>query len=594
LQQPLERYRRLAMTAGVAWRLGPRPLGHLLLHRLGGGGRLRPPPEDALATPLSGPVLPGHRPAPAPGQLPAQHKAMLLMSAAGQRDQADWHGPFDPTVPSLALDLFAAGDIRPVWEVNRLAALPLLAQAHRLNPRGGHGARAAALLADWIRGNPAYRGPAWACGQETALRALHLMLALALLDGDRPLSQSARALLALHADRIAATPHYAAAQDNNHPVSEAAGLFACGLGLQSAALQARGARRLARCLARLVGRDGSFAQVSPQYHRLLLDVLAVAEWLRRRHGAPAFAPVVCDRAAAATLWLHRLAEPGSGATPRIGHVDDSAFADLSLGGPRDARGSLERAARLFRGESAGFAGDPGAAWLDLPLPAEAMPPPPPVWHSATLLGWSEGPARLVLRAGRLRFRPGHADLLHADLWTGGTNLLADGGTGAYNPPPDKAWLSELLAGTAGHNTIAFDGQEQMPRLSRFLHARWPRSGQLWLGPVPVGGWLRDWRGNRHERRIQPAGRAWMVEDRVSGRFSHLVLRWRLGGDRWHGTATGAEGPAATLEVEADAPLDARLVQGWESQAYGVVRSVPLLEVKISAPVSRITTVITIR
>ena len=51
------------------------------------------------------------------------------------------------------------------------------------------------------------------------------------------------------------------------------------------------------------------------YADVLLDTVAVAEWFRRRHGAPPFA--FADRARAATLWLHRVASPG-GALPRCG------------------------------------------------------------------------------------------------------------------------------------------------------------------------------------------------------------------------------------------------------------------------------------
>ena len=64
---------------------------------------------------------------------------------------------------------------------------------------------AEALLADWVAANPAFRGPAWACGQEAALRALHIALALALLDADHAPTPAMRALLTRHARRIAAT-----------------------------------------------------------------------------------------------------------------------------------------------------------------------------------------------------------------------------------------------------------------------------------------------------------------------------------------------------------------------------------------------------
>ncbi len=116
-------------------------------------------------------------------------------------------------------------------------------------------------------------------------------------------------------------------------------------------------------------------------------------------------------------------------------------------------------------------------------------------------------AAAFLRVGPLRFRPGQADLLHLDLWDGPVNLLRDGGTGAYNPAPAESWWPALLGGTAGHNTVEFDAADQMPRLSRFLFARWPRTGR-----ASDGAWVQDHHGRRHERRIAVAGRRWTVED----------------------------------------------------------------------------------
>jgi hypothetical protein len=61
--------------------------------------------------------------------------------------------------------------------------------------------------------------------------------------------------------------------------------------------------RLAAHVARLVAPDGGFAQVSAGYARLLLDVLSIAEWLRRRHGAPPFPAPLAARAAALAPFL---------------------------------------------------------------------------------------------------------------------------------------------------------------------------------------------------------------------------------------------------------------------------------------------------
>jgi hypothetical protein len=126
----------------------------------------------------------------------------------------------------------------------------------------------------------------------------------------------------------------------------------------------------------------------------------------------------------------------------------------------------------------------------------------------------------------------------------------------------------------------------MPRIGRFLFARWPRART-----VPGGAALRDWRGRRHDRRFALEDRRLTVEDRVGGCFAALVLRWRLAPDDWRLTATGVEGAQARIAISADAPFRLRLVQGWESPAYGVVVPAPVLEVTVRAPVTRITTVL---
>lgn len=572
----------------AAWRLGPKAVLRAAWHRA--------PVARALARrslPTGSPDAAHYAewlssaPPPAAPELLAEHRAAVLGHAGDGGAGHDWHGPFAAGPHALDLDLFAAGDVRPVWERNRLAELPLLAQAARLAPGAGHLARSQALLADWSGANPAFNGPNWACGQEAALRALHLGLALGLLD--QAPTPTLRALLAQLGQRIAATPGYALAQDNNHPVSEAAGLFACGLLLAEPDWVRTGTARLATGVARLVAPCGGFAQVSTGYHRLLLDVLSIAEWLRRRHGAPAWPDRVRERAAAATVWLHRLTDPGTGRTPRLGHQDGSAFADLSLAGPDDARPSVERAARLFAGHGAGYPADPGCAWLGLPPPDGSLPPAPAHWAAAGSMGWHAGGARALLRSGPLRFRPGQADLLHLELWDGSLAVLRDGGTASYNPPPEHAWWHAHLTGTAAHNTVEFDGRDQMPRVGRFLFARWPRLGQL----PGQGAWLRDHRGNRHARRLRVDGRRWIVEDRIAGPFAHAALRWRLSDGPWQATPDGVEGAAARLSVTGDGPLRITLEPGWASPGYNQVVPAPVLVARAVAPISRILTVITL-
>ena len=502
------------------------------------------------------------------------HAVVHALIGLAARPWLRWHlrGPqIAGLEPAWALRPMAGADIRPLWEANRWAELPRLALE-------GRGEDIAPWVDAWLAANPPYLGPNWGCGQEAALRALHLALAAQLSDIVPP-----REAMASLARRIGANPAYALAQDNNHPISEAAGLLVCGLALQDSRLTARGARRLDASIARLVAEDGSFAQVSPAYHRMLLDVMAVTQWLRR-DGPPA-APLTLRRMDAATLWLHRLACPQTGKLPRIGHQDGSHVTDLSGAGPDDARASLERAARIFSNASAGWPDDAGCAAMGLALPAARLKAAGD-WRSAGVLGRQSGDARAILRIGPLRFRPGHADLLHLDIWAGAANLLRDGGTGAYNPT-DPGWIN-VFQGTAAHNTIRFDGEDQMPRLGPFLFSHWPATGDL-----PDGGWLRDHRGRTHSREVFAKPWGFRVEDRIGGRFSEAVLRWRLAPGPWCITSDGVSGPAARLRIIADGPFVLRMDEALESLAYGHASALPVLDVHLTGEHSRITTEILI-
>ena len=81
----------------------------------------------------------------------------------------------------------------------------------------------------------------------------------------------------------------------------------------------------------------------------------------------------------------------------------------------------------------------------------------------------------MLRYPRFRYRPGHADALHLDLWLGDRNILRDGGTYSYNA--ERKWLN-YFSGTQSHNTMQFDDLDQMPRLGRFLFGDWLKTSSL--------------------------------------------------------------------------------------------------------------------
>lgn len=503
---------RLALLPGTLARLGPVALARYARHRL---RRKQALPEDA---PVPEPPFLHGDAAPDPG--------------------IDWHGAAPADVPALAVPNAGGFDIRLLWERGRLAGLKTLPPAE-----------AEALVQSFVAGNPPFRGPHWACGQEAAIRLAHLLEAA----GAAKLRPGMRALVALHRDRIAATLDYAMAQDNNHATSEAAGLWLAGMALEEAATAAQGLALLERAVARLFLPGGAFAQQSMRYQALALGMPACAQAAAIARGRPGLSDAARARLREGAAWLARIAGPG-GAAWRVGPDDGS---------------------RLFGTDMAGILRLAEAAFGPAPGPAE------PFWLDAEggFAGLADGRLRAYLRLPVQKFRPGQADALHLELWHGETCLLGDAGTSLYNFNADPT--APDLARTAAHNTIAFDDDDQMPRLGRFLYAAWLRPAELGAGPGRMLGAYRDSKGRFHRREVRLCGAGLRVEDRFDGRFARATARFRLPEAPWR--IEGATLLGGPLAIAAEGAARLRLVRLPFAPRYGEWTTTPALEAIAEAP-----------
>lgn len=488
---------RLRLLPGTLWRLGPRALLAYARHRLGQDAAREALADRGGAVDAASPWFDG---------VPPEHRARHALEV--------------PTGADF--------DVREVWERGRLAD------------------DAASRAENFLRANPPFRGPHWACGQETAIRLAHLLEA----DAAPP------PVVTAHRDRILATLDYAIAQDNNHAISEAAGLWAAGLALDDAATAARGRALLADAVLRLFAPSGGFAQYSLRYHALALEMAGFAVRRARALGAADLPGQALARLAAGTAWLARLVDSDTGAAWRVGHDDSSA---LFGSRPDDLRPVLARAA-------ATFGAPPGmpAYWLD---------------EAGGFAGLQDGAVRLFMRMPVHRFRPSQADALHLDLWHGSLNLLRDAGTATYNfrAHPDAPDLSR----TAAHNTIAFDDDDQMPKLSRFLYAAWLAPRAMEASPGRLRGAYRDWRGRTHDRQVEHAGNQVLVRDEFAGAFRRAVLRWRLAEGDWRLEGTTLVGPGMRLRIDGAAGL--HLARLPFAPRYGEWTSTPALEAWADRP-----------
>jgi len=510
----------------------------------------------------------------------------------------DWHAnPFRPGVRAEAARPWyrigdfdpALGDIKTVWEASRLDWL--LAMAMRA--AAGDGAELDRLnhwLSDWICANPPYLGVNWKCGQEASIRVMHLAAAALVLGTADVPTPGLQDLIRLHLRRIAPTMGYAIGQANNHGTSEAAALFIGGSWLGDA--QGRdwatiGRRWLEERAQSLIAPDGTFSQYSTVYHRVMLDTYALAEIWRRQQDLPAFSADLHNRLAAAADWLAALTDPGSGDAPNLGANDGARLIPLGGGAFRDFRPSLQLAATLFCGARAlpeTGPWDQPALWLRVaPVTATLPAPVSRSLDDGGLHLLRRGDALAVLRYPRFRFRPSHADALHLDLWLAGENLLRDSGTFSYADP-----LGADLGGTAAHNTITFDGRDQMPRLGRFLFGSWLRAREVQTvqdshgGPSAAAGY-RDHLGASHHRQITLGQDRLTCIDRIAGPFERAVLRLRLAPGVWQLRDGVLSRDHIQIVITADVPLTLRLVEGRESRHYLAQTSLLVLEAEVSGP-----------
>lgn len=493
---------------------------------------------------------------------------------------------------------FEAGDIKGLWELSRFDWVVAWAT------KAAHGDAAAmerlnTWLNDWASENPPYRGPNWKCGQEASIRVMHLAVAAWILGQDRSALPGFVDLLVAHLKRIEPTMSYAVGQQNNHATSEAAALFIGGSLLGDADSRARrwmstGRRRLEERARTLVAPDGSFSQYSTTYHRLMLDTYALAEAWRRHRDLPAFSDGLMERLAAATRWLEALVDRDIGDAPNIGANDGARLLQLTDCDYRDFRPSLQLAAALFLRRDVFGEGDWNRQlrWLGV---AGGVAGPVPSSVSFDEGGYHvlrNGRALAVLRYPRFAFRPSQCDVLHLDLWHAGRNLLRDAGTFSYN---DEA--AEWFASSTAHNTVSFDGRDQMPRIGRFLLANWPKAESVAAvrtdgETVSGGAAYTDDHGARHHRQVILETARLTCTDTISGLFRRACLRWRLAPIDWVMDGKTLRGDGVSVEIAIDGVLVCpELGMTRESRYYRQCTDAPSLSVLLNQPCTIVTRVV---
>ncbi len=550
-------FSRLRLLNKALFELGPSQLGLYGLYRLGlRSGFFRR--QTSLAEPLSEqgtnpyvlkPVI----------TFPARQELMYILGEAGYHEiltQADeivsgrvqlYGGEPQPllltppepvlhwTAYELGSSISADTDVKHVWEPARFGWAYTLGRAYRLSGDERYAGAFWQYCLRFISANPPYMGINWVSAQEVALRLIALVFA-AQIFANSPHSSAEQMKqlgwsIACHARRIPPTLVYARAQNNNHLLSEAAGLLTAGFALpehpDSVRWQSIGWQWFTQGVQSQIQQDGTYAQHSTNYHRLMLQLaLWVAAIARTRDMALPLA--IREKLQAATRWLIALCDPLHGKVPNLGPNDGAYILPLTVCPYEDYRPVLQAAAQVFLGAPAVPPGqwDEMSAWLARSTGAVDKPQEhalidrsidvekPLVLRNQQSNSWA------YLRSAHFTSRPGHADQLHLDLWWRGLNIAQDAGTYLYNAP--KPW-DNVLSRTAFHNTLTINDRDQMMLARRFLWLDWADSKSLaqdrGVGEG-TGRLVAEHNGYRrfgitHRRSVTAHSNGdWLIEDRL--------------------------------------------------------------------------------
>lgn len=533
----------------------------------------------------------------------------------------DWHvNPFTgQRAPSdrhwSQIADFGFGDIKLIWEVNRFGFTYALVRAYWRTGDERYAEVFWQLVADWRAHNLPYRGPNWMCGQETTFRVMAWCFGLwGFLDARATTPERVCALaqaVAASGERIAGNFAYALSQRNNHGISEALGLWTIGTlfpeFIASAHWRQQGQTALEQQARQLIYDDGSFAQHSVNYHRLMLhDYVWVLRLAELNHLA--FSDTVLERFQRASEWLYRLQDDRSGRLPNYGQNDGALILPLTNADYQDFRPVLQ-GARYLVGRTRTFPAGPWDEELLWLFGPEALTAPrhAPCREDFTAPAGGYYTLRsadgyVFTRCAEFRHRPAQADILHVDVWWQGHNIALDAGTYSYHAP--APW-DNALAGTACHNTVTVDHLDQMSRAGKFLWLPWLH-GQVRL--VGHDRRLAYWEGEHdgyarlkppvvHRRGIvRLPDEVWLVLDWLQSAGPHAYrLHWLLpdAAHEWNGVDqitlhlpeadyaihVGLTGGArsASLQRAADGS-----VRGWQSPYYFAREPAVSLEVATRA------------
>jgi hypothetical protein len=461
-------------------------------------------------------------------------------------------------------DEAAVGNIKQVWEVNRLQHLTLLAVAWYLTGEDAYAQRVADQLDSWWRTNPFLSGVNWTSGIELGVRLINFAWIRRLLDGWPGVAdlfehnELAVRQVRWHQEYLAAFESRGSSA-NNHVIAEAAGQLVASCAFPWFAESERWRRDSARLLERELAHNtfpsGINRELASDYHGFVAELgffaaieaaaagvpLSDATWRLLCAMTDCMAALVDER-----LRPPRQADSDEGRVvlldapehnrwPALLSLGDALFGRLDWWpAPAPGAGAVLSAALLGAAErekavkKRAVSGRPSArpfrfADAGISIIRTEADYSPEIW-----IRCDGGPHGFLSIAAHA-----HADALSVEVRHGGVDILADPGTYCYHGEPE--WRSYFKS-TIAHNTVEIGGQGQSADGGPFLWTRQARTRELDV-PDPALSWAAEHDGyqalspsasHRRTVRLDPGTHAVDITDVIDSGSHEVRMAYHLG------------------------------------------------------------------
>jgi hypothetical protein len=426
------------------------------------------------------------------------------------------------------------GDIKYVWELNRLQHLhPVAALAH-VRQDGDLARLCVAQVLSWIRENPPYQGVNWNSGIELALRAFSLVWVTTLVGNTLTPPERTQVIAALmHHGRWLHRYPSRFSSANNHLIAEGAGLYLLGSLLpptrETEHWRQKGRTILATEIHRQILPDGIGAEQSPTYTAFSLEFFLLGRFLAEQIGEP-FPAVYTEQLARAGAALRAFTD-ARGNLPHIGDDDEGRVLFTGFGDQDYVLSLLD----MLAGATATPALAPPRPVVNLRSALygwnQAGPPPAAGVTTFAAGGYTvireapEGRERLIVfdhgPLGYLSIAAhGHADALAVWLHLDGEPILADAGTYQYHA--GREWRSYFRS-TPAHNTLSIEGRDSSIVSGPFNWSHKAHSKLVtvhpeaanWVVTARHDGWQSRY-GCLHERTLARTADGFSITDTLRG------------------------------------------------------------------------------